>query len=128
MGWMIYFWAVAALLLLPLPFKLFEYATGRDTSPTAVKVEEMANAAFFAVGLAALHGWVYGHVVGTAGFWRAWVVIAVAVSLAGLAWSPKLRYADSVLGTRRLRVVMAVGTLLLLPMLVAIWRYSVVIP
>ena len=122
-----YLWALAALLLLPLPFKLREYRTGRDTSPTVVKVEEMANAAFFLVGLVGLYALAYGHEVGAAWFWRAWVVVALVLSLAGLAWSPKLRYADSVLGRRRLRAVMAVGTVAFLPMLVALWHYSVVV-
>ena len=122
-----YLWALAALLLLPLPWKAWEYATGRDTSPTIVKVEEMANAAFFLVGLAGLYALAYGHRWGTAWFWRGWIVVAVLLSLGGLAWSPKLRYAGSVLGRRRLRAVMVVGTLAFVPMLLALWHYSVVI-
>jgi hypothetical protein len=113
--------------VLPLPFKLWEYATGRDGSPTIVKVEEMANAAFFLVGLVGLYALAHGHEWGAAWFWRGWIVVALLLSIGGLAWSPKLRYADSVLGRRRLRAVMVLGTLAFLPMLVALWHYSVVI-
>ncbi|MGH8028523.1 MAG: hypothetical protein ACREO3_01175, partial [Arenimonas sp.] len=105
-------------------FKLFEYATGRDDSPRAVKVEEMANAALLWVGLVGLHGLAYGHALGTPLFWRAWVVLAVVVSLVGLVWSPKLRYGEGVLGTKRLRALMAVSIVLFTPMLVGVWRYA----
>ena len=33
MGWKIYFWAIAALLVVPLPFKLAGYFSGKDASP-----------------------------------------------------------------------------------------------
>jgi hypothetical protein len=54
MAWKLYAWLIAAALLLPLPWKLFEFSTGRDDSPRRVKVEEMANAALMIAGLPAL--------------------------------------------------------------------------
>jgi hypothetical protein len=124
LGWKLYFWAIAAFLLLPLPYKLHEYATGRDASPRAIKVEEMANAAFFILGLPAL----YGHAYANAGYapwlWKGWVIVAVVVSIGGLFWSPKVRYAGSVMGPALTRTVLAVGTLVLAPMLFAVWAFA----
>jgi hypothetical protein len=124
MGWKIYFWAMAAYLLLTLPFKVFEYASGRDRSAARVKVEEMANVVFFLVGLVGLYGFVYGQQFATPWFWRAWLLVAIALSIAGLVWSPKVQYAVEVMGKTRTRIIMAVSSLAFLPMLVGIWRYS----
>ena len=128
MGWKLYFWAITAFLLLPLPYKLWEYATGRDASPRAIKVEEMANAAFFILGLPALYGFAHGSAGYAPGWWKAWVVVAVLVSIGGLVWSPKVRYAKSVMGPGLTRVVLAVGSLALAPMLVAVWRFAAQAP
>ena len=124
MGWKIYFWAIAAYLLLPLPYKLFEYATGRDASPRAIKIEEMANAAFFILGLPALYGFAFGAAGYAPWLWKAWVAVAVAVSIGGLFWSPKVRYAQSVMGPGLTRAILAVGSLVLVPMLFAVWGFA----
>ena len=122
MFWKAYFWAIALLLVAPLPYKLFEYATGRDTSPRVVKVEEMVNAAFFLPGLVGLYAYAYAAPALASPWWRAWVGVAVMLSIGGLLWSPKVRYANAVMGAGRTRAVLAVGTLALLPMLVGVWR------
>ena len=122
MGWTIYFWALAALLVLPLPFKIAEYALGKDKSPMVVKIEEMANAVFFFVGLVGLYGFVFHVDLLTQSFWRAWVILAIVISIAGLVWSPKLKYAAVVLGKTRARVVIGVGSLAYIPMLVGLWQ------
>jgi hypothetical protein len=122
MGWTIYLWAIAALLVLPLPFKIAEYILGKDKSPKAVKIEEMANAVFFFVGLVGLYGFVYHVDILGQVFWRTWVVLAIALSIAGMIWSPKLKYATLVLGKTRARVVIATGFLAFVPMLVGLWR------
>ena len=122
MSWLVYFWAIAALLVLPFPFKIAEYALGRDKSPRVVKIEEMANAIFFFVGLAGLYGFVYHVELLTAFFWRVWVVLAVAISIAGLVWSPKLSYAAAVLGKTRARVIVGVSFIAFVPMLIGVWQ------
>ena len=121
MGWKIYFWAIAALLVIPLPLKIAGYISGKDTSPVAVKIEEMANAAFFLVGLVGLYGFVYQVSFLTPLFWKAWVLLAVALSIVGPLWSPKLKYGTSVMGPARVRVAIALGFLVFVPMLVAVW-------
>jgi hypothetical protein len=123
MGWAIYFWAIAAWLLLPMPFKISGYITGKDDSPRAAKIEEVLNTLFFLVGLLGFYGYVYQVHLLTPLFWRAWVVLAVAISLAGLVWaSPKLRYGISVLGQARVKVLVGVSFLVYAPMLVGVWR------
>ena len=122
MVWIVYFWAVATLLVVPLPFKIAGYASGRDTSPKAVKIEEMANLAFFLVGLAGLYSYVYRTHLLTPVVWKAWVALAIVVSLVGLVWSPKLTYAVGVMGKSRTRLAIAAGFVAFLPMLVGVWR------
>lgn len=122
MGWTIYFWALAALLVLPLPFKIAEYILGKDKSPKAVKIEEMANAVFFFVGLIGFYGFVYHVDLLNQTFWRVWVVLAIALSIAGLIWSPKLKYAAVVLGKARARVIIGAGFVAFVPMLIALWH------
>jgi len=124
MAWKIYFWAVAVLLLGPLPIKLVLYALGKGKNPRAVMVEEVANGAFFAIGMVGLYGFVTHTPLLVPLFWRAWVVLAVVVSLGSLWWSPKIRHADAVLGRTLTRVVIAVGSLVFIPMLVALWQYA----
>ena len=125
MAWKIYFWLVAVLILVPLPFKLFEYVTGRDDSPRIVKAEEMLNAAFFAVGLIGLYG--FAHEQPTLlppSFWAGWVILAILLSVTAIFWSPKLKYAAGVMGKARTTIFVSLGTLFLIPMLVGVWRYA----
>ena len=124
MGWVIYFWVIAVMLLAPLPFKIAGYVSGKDNSPTSVKVEEMANAAFFAIGLVGLYGFVYKLQLFAPWFWRAWIVLAIAVSVAGLFWSPKIKYGVGVMGKARTRLVIGVGSLVFVPMFVGLFYYS----
>jgi hypothetical protein len=124
LAWKIYFWLVAAALLLPLPWKLFEFATGRDPSPRGVKIEEIANAGLMILGLPALYAFAYGLPTRAPMAWMGWVVLGVVLSLVGLAWSPKVRYAESVMGVARTRLVMALGTIVYAPMLIGVWRYA----
>jgi hypothetical protein len=124
MVWKVYFWLLAAFFVLPLPYKLWEYATGRDASPRGIKVEEMANAGFFILGLPALYGFAYASAGYAPWLWKGWVAVAVVLSIGGLFWSPKIRYAQSVMGPGPTRAILAVGSLALVPMLVAVWRFS----
>jgi hypothetical protein len=128
MAWKIYFWAMAAFLVLPLPWKLWEYATGRDASPRRVKVEEMANLALMLLGLPALYAYAFGLPTVAPALCQAWVAVAVLASIAGVFWSPKVRQAEAVMGAGRARMVMAIGALAFVPMLVAVARYSLGLP
>jgi hypothetical protein len=124
MAWIIYFWAIAAVLVLPLPFKVIEYISGKDKSPMSVKIEEMTNAVFFFVGLVGLYGFVYNVDYLSPLFWRIWIVLAVVLSIAAIFWSPKLKYAVNVMGKTRTRIVVGIGSLAFVPMLVGLFIYS----
>lgn len=124
MAWIIYFWAITAYFIIFLPFKIAEYVSGKDKSPRSVKFEEMANTAFFLVGLVGLYGFVYNEAFLTPLFWRAWIGIAVVISVAAVFWSPKVKYADNVMGKTRTRIVVAIGSLVFVPMLVGLFEYS----
>ena len=107
-----------------LPFKIAEYVSGKDKSPKSVKIEEMANTAFFLVGLVGLYGFVYGVKFLTPLFWRGWIVLAIVISVAAVFWSPKVKYADNVMGKTRTRIVVGIGSLVFVPMLVGLFAYS----
>ena len=127
MLWKIYFWTITALLVLPLPWKIFEYITGRDKSPKVVKIEEMGNIIFFFVGLIGLYGFTYRQDFLAPVFWRAWVVLAVILTVAGPFISPKFKYAIGIMGKTRLGVILGVGFLVYAPMLVGVFAYSAAI-
>jgi hypothetical protein len=110
--------------VLPLPFKVFEIASGRDKSPRAVKIEELAGVALMLLGLPALHAYAYGEPVYAAGLWRAWVAVTAVVSVACLFLSPKVRYAQAVMGVARTRAVLVLGTLAYTPMLVGVLCFT----
>lgn len=124
MIWQIYFWLLVALLLVPLPFKLFEYVTGKDKSPLPMKVEEMAFALFIAIGLSGLYGFINEQLFLSPTFWQVWLLIAVAWSILPIFWSAKLAYATEVLGKSRMRVFAAFSCLLYLPLLFAVYFYA----
>ena len=123
MAWTIYFWAIAAWLVIPVPFKIAGYVSGKDESPTSAKIEEAFNSVFFLLGLVGLYGFVYDVHLLTPAFWKAWVVLAVVITAVGLIWlSPKIRHATAVMGTSRVRVLVGVSFLVLAPMLVGVWQ------
>jgi hypothetical protein len=124
MFWQISFWVLVALIVLPFPFKVFEYVSGKDKSPWLVKAEEMANAFFMASGLVAFHGFITGKVYLTSAFWQCWLVVAIVWSVLPLFWSPKLAYAAEVLGKNKMRMLAGVSCLLYLPLFFAVYFYA----
>ncbi|MDO9451657.1 MAG: hypothetical protein Q7J29_02235 [Stagnimonas sp.] len=124
MWWQIYFWLLVAVLILPFPFKLWGYFTGKDKSSTLVKVEETSNACFLSIGLIGLYGYIHNVDVGPAAVWYLWLCIGLGWSVLALFWSAKLTHAANVLGLKRARIIAGFSTLLLLPMLFAIYSYA----
>ena len=124
MIWQIYFWLLVVLLLVPFPFKLIDYATGKDKSPLLVKIEEMAFALFTAIGLLALYGLITDQVYLSPLFWQIWLLIAVVWSISPIFWLAKLAYATEILGKSRMRIFAAFSCLLYLPLLLAVYFYA----
>lgn len=124
MFWQISFWVLVAVVVLPLPFKVLGYISGKDKSPLIVKIEEMANALFLTLGLVAFYGFINNRLYLSSGFWQAWLFIAVAWSLLPIFWSPKLAYAASVLGKNKVRLLAGLSCLLYLPLLFAVYFYA----
>ncbi|QSX32305.1 hypothetical protein JYB87_11015 [Shewanella avicenniae] len=124
MFWQIWFWLLVALFVLPFPFKIYEYATGKDDSPLEVKVEEMANLLFSAIGLIGYYGYIQQQSYLSPTFWEVWLVVGILWSLLSLFWSPKLAYGTQIHGARRMRWLMAISTLIVLPLYIAVYRYA----
>lgn len=121
MFWQVSFWILVALITLPFPFKVFEYLSGKDKSPVIVKVEEMANAIFMALGLVAFHGFITDTVYLTPAFWKGWLFITIVWSVLPIFWSPKLAYAAEVMGKNKMRIVAGVNCILSFSLLFAVY-------
>lgn len=122
--WEVLFWVLLILLVVPLPFKLIGYLKGSDNSKTIVKVEESLNALFFSFGLIALYGFNNQIQFFNAAIWQVWVIIAIAWSVISVIWSPKIAYANEVMGRNKTRVLVAISTLLYAPLVFAVYLYA----
>jgi hypothetical protein len=125
MFWHISFWLLVALIALPLPFKIYEYAKGKDKSSIGVKIEEMSNALFMAVGLVAFYGYLNDQTYFFPSFWMAWLVIGVIWSVSSIFWSPKLAYATEVMGKNNMRLFAGLSCLLYAPLFLAVYFYAI---
>lgn len=122
--WEVLFWVLLILLVVPFPFKLIGYLKGSDNSKTIVKVEESLNALFFSFGLIALYGFNNQIQFFNAAIWQVWVIIAIAWSVISVIWSPKIAYANEVMGRNKTRVLVAISTLLYAPLVFAVYLYA----
>lgn len=125
MFWDIAFWLLLALTILPLPFKIVGYVKRTDKSSLGVKIEEIANTMFMALGLVAFYGYLNNQVYLFSNFWLSWLVIAVIWSIGSLFFSPKLTYATEVMGKNKMRLFALLGVALYLPLYFAVYFYAV---
>ncbi len=103
MFWIFCFWLTAALLLLPLPFKLNALITAKDTRSAFVKYEEWANTLLLAIGLMAFCSFTYPRSLPLSKHgWQGWLLLTIGVSIMALGRSAKLRHATEVfIGSQR---------------------------
>lgn len=120
----IWFWLLCALIILPLPFKIYEYISARDKSPFIVKVEEMLNALFLSVGLIAFYGYLNNELYLFPKFWLIWLILSIAISVVSIFCSPKLKYASKVMGKNNTKVFVAMGITLYLPLYFVVYQYA----
>ena len=119
MFWLISFIILLTITVVPFPFKIYGYLSGKDDSPKLVKFEEITNALFMSVGLFGFYGFISDRVYLTPLFWNGWLCVAIVWSLLPLFWSPKLDYATEMLGCYKMRLLAAVSSILYLPLLYA---------
>ncbi|MCE9680526.1 hypothetical protein LZP69_15335 [Shewanella sp. AS1] len=124
MFWQITFWLLCAIFVLPVPFKIAGYLSGKDPSPLSVKVEEMANLAFTAIGLVAFYGFISDQSYFSPLFWQIWLVIALIWSISSFFWSPKLTYAAELFGKHRMYLLASISITLYSPLLLAVYFYA----
>jgi hypothetical protein len=122
--WEIFFWLTAALLFIPLPFKILGYISGKDDSPLKVKVEEVGNALLLMLGLVPFYGFISDERFGATIVWQIWLILAVIMSFISIFRSPKISYAKEKIGLVQTRLVLLFSTLFFLPMLIAVYKYA----
>ena len=119
-----WFWLLCALVLLPLPFKVYQYVKGKDESPTIVKWEEIFNAVFLAIGLTAFYGYLNNEHYLFPAFWIGWLITSVVLSIVSMFWSPKLRYAANIMGKSKVTVMSTIGVLFNIPLYYVVYQYA----
>ncbi len=122
--WEIFFWLTAALLFIPLPFKILGYISGKDDSPLKVKVEEVGNALLLMLGLVPFYGFISDERFGATIVWQIWLILAVIISFISIFRSTKISYAKEKIGLVQKRVVLLFSKLFFLPMLIAVYKYA----
>ena len=120
----LYFWLLLALIVIPFPFKIFEYSTGKDKSPTIVKVEEITNVIFTAVGLLGFYGYINEESYLFSNFWYSWLIASALLSVFAIFKSPKLKYATSVMGKNNTALLACISTALYLPLYYVVYQYA----
>ena len=123
MLWHLSFWLLVVLIVIPLPFKIYEYLSGKDKSPLIVKIEEMSNAIFTAIGLIAFYGFLNNESYLFPAFWEVWLIIAVLWMILPIFWSPKLDHARKIMGAKKTGFWIAFSCALHLPLLLAVYFY-----
>jgi len=120
----IWFWLLCALIILPLPFKVYEYISGKDKSPITVKVEEIFNALFLGIGLIAFYGYLNNELYLFSEFWIGWLFISIILSIISIFWSPKLKYASDIMGKNKMKAMSAIGIIIYLPLYFVVYQYA----
>jgi hypothetical protein len=124
MFFQVWFWLLCALIVLPLPFKVYEYISGKDESPIIVKLEEMFNALYFSLGLIAFYGYLNNESYLFPEFWFGWLFISIIFSILSIFWSPKLKYASDIMGKNKMKSIAAIGFVLYLPLYFVVYQYA----
>ena len=123
-AWQITFWILAALIVIPFPFKMHGYFTGKDQSPKSVKIDESIFVALAWVGLIGFYGFINEQRYLSPTFWYVWLVTMTGMTLVGFWWSPKMEYAKEVLGAKNFVIAYIVSLIVYLPMLPAVYLYA----
>lgn len=122
--WQIAFWLSVALLVIPFPFKIYGYVNGSDKSPLKVKIDESVSVLLSWIGLLGFYGYLYGGTFLAPLVWYAWIVVMTIGSLTALWWSPKMEYAQQILGRRNFLILYGFSLVLYIPMLWAVCIYA----
>ncbi len=102
--WPIAFWIPVALIVIPYPFKMHGYFTGKDTSPISVKIDESVTVLLAWIGLIGFYGFIYEQQYFSPTFWYVWLVVMICITFTSFLWSPKMEYAKELLGVRNFAV------------------------
>lgn len=120
----VWFWLLCALIVLPLPFKVYEYISGKDKSSTIVKMEEIFNALFLSIGLIGFYGYLNNESYLFSEFWFGWLFISMFLSIISIFWSPKLKYASDIMGNKKMKIMATIGLVFYLPLYFVIYQYA----
>ena len=120
----IYFWLLLALTIIPFPFKIAGYLTGKDNSPAIVKGEEIINTIFTSVGLIGFYGYLNNEHYLYAAFWYGWLAVSVLFSVIAIFKSPKLKYATKVMGKKNTVFLASISTALYIPLYYVLYQYA----
>lgn len=124
MFWHVSFWLLVVIILIPLPFKVYGYLTGKDKSSFSVKLEECINTTFMSFGLIAFYGFIHQQKFLNDSVWQIWLIIGGLWSVFAIFWSPKLSFAQDVIGRNKVKLLALLSSALYMPMFIAIYLYA----
>ena len=122
--WHILFSTMVFITVVPFPFKMHGYFTGKDPSSIWVKIDEMTSVLLTWVGLLGLYGFLNNIEYLSSTFWYLWVVVMAGLTTFGYFWSPKMKYAKEVFGRRNWLIAYSVTVVMYFPMFAGIYLYA----
>lgn len=122
--WLIAFWGILLLLVLPIPFRLLMYLSGRVVLPKAVIVDESAASIMALIGCVGMYGFVFQVPLLNPIFWQVFFAVFVGYSLLIPFYSPKLQLIADLTSRNKQRVLIFVTMLITLPLYVALCLYA----
>lgn len=124
MIWVISFWFIFILLILPIPFRVFMYISGKVSIPTPVIIDESIASVIALLGCVGMYGYVYKVAMFTQLLWQVFFVVFVVYSVTIIIYSPKLKLVSDLTSRNKQRILIVVTTLITFPLPLSLYFYG----
>ena len=121
--WLVSFWLLSILIVLPIPYRTYCYATGKVILPTKVLCDEYFASFIAILGLVGFFGYVYQFPIFEQKYWLVYLVVYAVYTILALFLSPKLSMISGLIGKSKQRLILLVGIIITLPVPVSIYLY-----
>ena len=121
--WLISFWLLSVLIILPIPYRTYCYVKGKVILPSKVLYDEYFASFIAILGLVGFFGYVYQTPIFEKNYWLVYLVIYSVYTILTLFLSPKLSMISELIGKSKQRVILLVGIIITLPVPVSVYLY-----
>lgn len=122
--WIISFWFICTIFILPVPFRIYMYASGKVTLPKSVIIDESFATLVGLLGCVGMYGYVYKIPIYNQLVWQLFFVVYIVYSIAIIFISPKLKMISDLAGRRKQQILIVAVLLITLPLPVALYFYG----